>query len=503
MTTTTYRNLFRTSSGLLDFRAFALIMLLLITLTVSDLSQLAFVFIGAFMYAAAQAVQVPRSKGKHYKSMESKQREDSTSGPMPDAKQPSACWRRTPSSKAARSHNSHPGNSTLSGTFRQPSCQPVGSLHFDATGWDAEVKELVQLITPSTDEQHAVERLAKSVRQALRRSVPEVDVIGVASGSFSRGTAYGVAVPEVQIVANVVPSILCSRLQIRGDGGTEKGGGDKIPTQKLKKSAIRTFADILVSQAGFKFRRSAFRCQEPKVTFLAPASAALSNEAIPVDFSVNDTTPLHNVALLMECGKIEPRAQELVLLVKRWAKDRGICHASRGNLAPYCWTLLTIYFLQVGMEGEGPLVPTLDEFPCASELVQDGNVSKAAVDKWTPKSQEHSTGSLLKCFMRFYARNFDWRNEVVSLRLGTRSKPGPSMPIDIILGGDGETVEVTPFIEDPFNPARNPATGLCREGLTRLRSEFERAEELCFRRGADKDVSLAQLFEPWVPPEAP
>ena len=39
--------------------------------------------------------------------------------------------------------------------------------------------------------------------------------------------------------------------------------------------------------------------------------------------------------------------QDLVLLVKRWAKHRGICHAAKGHLPPYAWSILCLHFLQV------------------------------------------------------------------------------------------------------------------------------------------------------------
>ena len=41
-------------------------------------------------------------------------------------------------------------------------------------------------------------------------------------------------------------------------------------------------------------------------------------------------------------------AAELILLVRRWAKDRGVSHAAKGHLSPYGWMLLAIFYLQVG-----------------------------------------------------------------------------------------------------------------------------------------------------------
>merc|ERR1719160_685486 len=158
-------------------------------------------------------------------------------------------------------------------------------------------------------------------------------------------------------------------------GRLAKGGHDQVARlemRKLQKSAIRACTDLLVSKAGFKFRRSAFRGDEPKVTLLAPATLGLSEQAIPVDFSVNSVTPLYNAALLTECGQIDKRARALILLVKRWAKDRGICHAAKGHLAPYAWSLLAIYFLQVHEQDGGPVLPPLSGFKVSKGLAVAG-----------------------------------------------------------------------------------------------------------------------------------
>merc|ERR1711920_1007413 len=115
-----------------------------------------------------------------------------------------------------------------------------------------------------------------------------------------------------------------------------------------------------------KFRRSVFKGQEPKVTLIAE----MNGKAIPIDFSVNTTTPLHNAALLTECGQIEPRAKQLILFVRRWAKDRGVSHAAKGHLSPYAWSLLVIYFLQVWDERGEPLLSNVTTFKMSSGLLR-------------------------------------------------------------------------------------------------------------------------------------
>ena len=43
---------------------------------------------------------------------------------------------------------------------------------------------------------------------------------------------------------------------------------------------------------------------------------------------------------------LNPLAEELILVIRRWAKDRGISHAAKGHLSPYAWMLLAVYYLQ-------------------------------------------------------------------------------------------------------------------------------------------------------------
>merc|ERR1719149_590497 len=80
-------------------------------------------------------------------------------------------------------------------------------------------------------------------------------------------------------------------------------------------------------------------------------------------------TPLYSDAVLVACGQLDPRAKGLIVLVKRWAKDRGICHEAKGHLSPYLWSLLVFYFLQVGVENAGPMLPALESFAVSSGLM--------------------------------------------------------------------------------------------------------------------------------------
>lgn len=505
----------RRDDGHLDNRTLVVLAVALLCLTAPmELSQLAFAFVGAMAYATAQALHISTSRPAAAK------------GAL--ASKPVLASADRGGSSNYRRQSSHSTSAASSAAiaagaacFRQPSSQPISAPSFRAQGWEAEVAELLDQISPTTEGDRVVQQLANLVQQSLRRLVPEVEVFGFASGDLVRGTAFGVAVPEVDIVVSVSPTVLASRLQSRlsGASASSQEGQQPLDARKLQKSAIRAFTDRLVSTSGFKFRRSAFRGQEPKVTLLAPAALGIYSEAVPVDFTVNSSTPLYNAALLAECGRLEPRARDLILLVKRWAKDRGVCHAAKGHLSPYTWSLLAIFFLQTAAgdeEGCGPLLPQLEYFhlssglmgsraakhcvcatPATSAVAPEAQARPAWTKPLAQGSSRKSTAALFKDFVRFYCRDFDWRKEAISVRLGKRAPPALLLPLHIVVHNDNVTTEVGPSIEDPFEVTRNLGECTTATSLARLREELARAEMIC----SAERPSLSELLEPWVPPE--
>lgn len=463
-----------------------------------DISQLAFAILGAAMYAMLQKQDKLTPKKP----------------PTIAMKHPVACTFHKPPPKP-KPYPSRPARAPAVSSkpvvqrpevhpdVRQPSTSPIVAPSFQSKGWDGEIQELLVRITPTSEVQDIVSRLAVFMTRTMKITVPEVEVSGFANGNLNSGTAFGVAVPEVDVVATVSPQVLFNRLHGRGPSKTVQDSA-VLDVKRIQKSAIRVFTDKLVN-AGFKFRRSAFRGQEPKVTLLVPASLGIFSEAIPIDFAVNVVTPLYNAALLTECGMMDPRAKELVLVVKRWAKDRGICHAAKGHLSPYLWGLLSMYFLQVGEREEGPLLPPFEQFARSSALATQPNnvdcMKSATQTKWKPpqtQAPRKSVGVLFKAFVHFFHAEFDWQKEAVSLRAGRRAAPSMDLPIHVIVSDDSSTTQAGPSIEDPFQPKQNLGDCMNALSLARLKEELARAEALC-----TQDESLSKLLEPWAPLDTP
>lgn len=447
--------------------------------TLDDLPQLALAVVGAVAYFV---LQLPRFRGK-----------------WAGQKSAQAPTKGRPSPKAGEKKGDGSSRLTSRPEVRQSSSKPVTAPRFAATGLDSQTEELLSQIGPTVESERVVQDLAGTVKLLLAGVLPEAEVMGLASGGISRGMACGVAVPEVDIIVQIPPAALASRLSGR------LGQSTLSDRQKLHKSALRACTEALVSEGGFKFRRSAFRGHEPKVTLLAPPSAGLP-DGIPVDVSVNSAAPLHNAALLAECGQLDPRAKALILFVRRWAKDRGICHAAKGHLAPYAWSSLVIFFMQARADG-APLLPPLEGSQVSSGL----SVARGAKEQlppwrrrrvaaWQPpegRDAELTVAALFAEFARFYAGAVDWRKEGVSVRLGRRAEPGLRTALHIVAHDDGGS-DVAPTIEDPFEPTRNLGDTMTSWGIRRLREELVRAADMC-----GQGALLDALLEPWAPPLGP
>lgn len=462
-----------------------IIIAVLCTVLPLDIAELIFLILAAFIYvmlrksgSEGKNKSQPMSPPAHHKSS------------VEDSRVAGQQMRIAPRGATQKKlHSVGPQNASKS------TAAPIAAPTFRSTHWDGEVVELLNQITPTQENEDIVSQLARIMKRHICGLLPQAEVEGYVSGNFASGKAFGVAVPEVDIVVSVNPAALVARMQ--GRIGAGNASSEVLDSRKLHKWAIRTCTDRLVATGDFKFRRSAFRQDEPKVTLLAPSSLGLFSQSIPLDFSINSVTPLYNAALLTECGQIEPRAKELILLVKRWSKDRGICHAPKGHLSPYVWGILAVYFLQVDVQ----LLPGLQHFQLSSKLMggRKGTDAKYLPTLETPgiNGAKWSTAALFKEFIKFYTSKFDWRNEAVAVRLGFRAAPSSQLPLHIIIQNAGSATLVGPSIEDPFEAKRNLGTCVTADSFTRLKEELQRADQLC-----DHGESLTKLLEPWVPTDS-
>jgi len=358
--------------------------------------------------------------------------------------------------------------------------------------FERQIDNLVYQILPSPASNEVIQQLANNMQDEIKKIFPEASVLGFASGDMTRGSAFSVAVPGVSIVVNISPQELAQKMQER----LFKSGpiAMRLDARKVQKCAVRVCTDALVSNGGFRFRRSAFCRYEPKVTLLTPVELG----AIPIDFSVNSTAPFHNAALLAECGQIDTRAVGLIFLVKRWAKDRGLCHEPRDSLPSYAWTLLTIYFLQVGVSGEALLPPLRGVITDSGPVAVSGSISSTKSTQQQPaEAATKHVAALFVEFINFYLEAH-LQQEVISIRSGRRETAGSALMRRVKFPNGHSTqnqrVQGMLVIEDPFDTAKNVGAYGSSAGAARFKEELGRAHVLLCQ-----GAPLAKVLEPWAP----
>eukprot|EP00927_Polykrikos_kofoidii_P068918 TRINITY_DN64274_c0_g1_i1.p1 TRINITY_DN64274_c0_g1~~TRINITY_DN64274_c0_g1_i1.p1 ORF type:complete len:572 (+),score=88.62 TRINITY_DN64274_c0_g1_i1:82-1797(+) len=513
-----------------------LVMVMLCGIQTLDTYHLFFVALGAAFFWAFEAMQQPYAKRQELVRAKPQRvaGESITVSTMPTQKPTvgmnRGCLRalgnhaKQPLTVVGeRQHNTADGaaRTARNGKQRNKSSSaifPVPAPTFTSSDWDSQVDELVAQISPSATCAAVVDQLVSIVLANVRKIAPGVNVVGFVNGDLHRGKAFGVAVPNVDVLISLTsPPIVNGSRQARGISGNSRnsfGGAVRVDGVKLQKAAIRAFTEHLLRSGGFKFRRSAFGGLDPKVTLLSPGGFQGHDEGIPVDIYVNATTPLYNTSMLTDAGSFDSRARELIMLVRRWSKDRGVCHAARGHLSPYVWNLLTIYFLQAGTEER--ILPPLGDFPLTSRLA--GGISDISIGSVVAASRSASrmplsasnrsstggtppetTGSLFQKFFTFYGKHFQWGTELVSVRCGQRWSTDMQLRLHVSVDISALNGNVGPIIEDPFDTKRNLAACMTVSSLARLQEELTRAVRICTNTDGAQGL-LTELLQPWTPP---
>eukprot|EP00928_Gymnodinium_smaydae_P013209 TRINITY_DN1482_c0_g3_i1.p1 TRINITY_DN1482_c0_g3~~TRINITY_DN1482_c0_g3_i1.p1 ORF type:complete len:495 (-),score=111.65 TRINITY_DN1482_c0_g3_i1:71-1555(-) len=425
-----------------------------------DLVQLVFMTLGAVSYALFKAATPKVPKVRMQKHVDCSYFQAPRPTPKSSVLKAAVGTPKTPS--PSPSATASPSLATAEWSKTQ--C-PVKGYQFESTCWEAGVQELLRTLKPNAETEGTVRLLAEKVRTRLRSALPGLEVDGFASAQLDQCRAFGVAVPDVELVV---------RLPASG-------------TTLDARPALRMITERLVDGKGeFKFRRSAFRSVEPKVTLLATAEAGVASRAVPLEVSINAVLPGFSKALLAECQRLDARSLELYCLVRQWSKERGVCYAPQGHMSPYLWCLLTVYYLQTGVEDEGGSLP---------KFLVEGSASLPSVRAVEAGSRDgaraarkKSVAELFKDFFHFYASVFDWSAGVVDVRA---TNAGKSVP----LAATKRPLVHGVRIQDPLNSGHDLGTAVSELGGQRLREELNRAAAIC-REGQ----SLQELLQVWAPP---
>ncbi|NXL52681.1 GLD2 polymerase, partial [Podilymbus podiceps] len=217
--------------------------------------------------------------------------------------------------------------------------------------------------------------------------------------------------------------------------GTRSSDGDlclvvkEEPVSNLKKYTVnqKTEARHILSLVQKLFstklcnyieRPQLIRAKVPIVKFRDKVSC------VEFDLNVNNVVGIRNTFLLRTYAHIENRVRPLVLVVKKWASFHDINDASRGTLSSYSLVLMVLHYLQTLPE---PILPSLQKnYPDSFDPTMQLHLvhqAPCAIPPYLSKNGS-SLGDLLIGFFKYYATEFDWSHQMISVR-EARAIPRP------------------------------------------------------------------------------
>ncbi|KAI9296944.1 Nucleotidyltransferase [Neoconidiobolus thromboides FSU 785] len=186
------------------------------------------------------------------------------------------------------------------------------------------------------------------------------------------------------------------------------------------------------------------------------------------DINVNNPLAIHNTELIKCYVNIDPRVQPLAITIKYWAKQRVLNDAAAGGtLSTYSWVNLILNFLQTR---QPPILPVLHQLPYKKEMelgVDVGYFKNISLLKGFGLANKETLGGLLFAFFKKFGYEFDYDNQIISLREG-------KLINKIDKGWDQMKGNFSLCIEEVFNVERNIGNSCDLISRLGLISEFQR-----------------------------
>ena len=212
------------------------------------------------------------------------------------------------------------------------------------------------------------------------------------------------------------------------------------------------------------------------------------------DISINNNLAVINSKLIGAYSSIDPRFGKLGLVIKHWAKARGINDRSRGTVSSFSLVLMLIHFLQ---RRPRPILPSLQDLAlelneplvyCQGADVRfatDPAAIKAELDRLSGgQVNDESLGFLLFEFFRYYG--FEYKKGIIGVR--------DLRPFHAGEGGADSPVYLV--VDNPFEVGKDVAN-VSPSQHARIRQELKRAKSLI---DDGNEVSLSEICaEPSVP----
>jgi len=238
---------------------------------------------------------------------------------------------------------------------------------------------------------------------------------------------------------------------------------------KLDKLTLVAMLEKALNDFGFEEIHAIPHARVPVVKFRCPVTK------IDCDCCFDNLLAVANTKLLRDYAAIDPRLRQLALVIKFWAKQRGVADAYRGTLSSYAYVLLATFLLQTRSP---PILPCLQNFSRptfrlrVNEWKCDYYDQVEALQDYGRHNDE-SLGELLLAFFDYWNRGHDYQNSVISVRQGKLLKKHEKNWTRRI-GSERHLL----CIEDPFITSHDLGRVIDKHSIKTLRDEFKRASQI-------------------------
>lgn len=166
---------------------------------------------------------------------------------------------------------------------------------------------------------------------------------------------------------------------------------------------------------------------------------------VECDVNVNNVVGIRNTHLLRYYSQVDWRVRPMVLFAKKWARFHDINDASKATISSYSLSLMIIHYLQCGCSP--PVLPSLQKLHpnLFAKNIDIRNLKMNHQMDFKVQNRQ-PLGDLFEGFLEYFTDTFDFDNDVISVRLGTRM----TKRMAVVQSGEEKSWKLLK-IEEPFD----------------------------------------------------
>ncbi|CAF3429328.1 unnamed protein product [Rotaria sp. Silwood1] len=141
---------------------------------------------------------------------------------------------------------------------------------------------------------------------------------------------------------------------------------------------------------------------------------------------LNEAVTIRNTYLMRFYSECDHRLPILINIIKYWASKYNLKQRIHYSFNGYCLTLMCIYYLQIAIL-PSPIVPRFNEIISINKFDKNIDIRKLnlfdTIDLakiWISINVNVEVDDLFIGFLKFYAIDFDFPNNVISIRTGRK-----------------------------------------------------------------------------------